>query len=157
MSRNSWASEYQNRTTRIDGNGLFSIEKDMENSKGLYLNGQYLCDLMGHEWKFFNKGVLLSIREDLRDFEESRSFIFYNNEGVKILDIHNRRKDINKSTNKVEYLRPNICINVEVFEDYLSIEQTCLTTNVKQGYTVDIATGKKFENDLDTDQLSIEF
>ena len=155
MSRNSWAAEYSNRSIPVAKFGVFSIERDTEGFFGVYFKGEYVTDLAGHQWEFHEQGILLSLKDQSKDVDESRSFIFYNNEGKKILDVHNRRYIKDPTTGRKSYIRPNKDIQVEVYKDCITIIEISLETQEENKYIIDILTGEKLNSLIDGDQFTL--
>lgn len=146
----------------------FESKRNKEGDRCLFFKGTEVDELLGHEVKFYETGVLLVLLDYAKDFSketnpdlqvESKSFVFYNNEDVKndeikrpIFEIHNRNR--NKQTRQL--LPPVKDIEVTVGEHHLFVQEIDVKTNEKVEYFVDILTGEKLYGITEDSQLSFD-
>ena len=127
-----------------------------EGAPYLFYDFEEFCDLMGHGVTFYPNGVLLYIKDKNKDYETSRSFVFYNNDKLEVLKAHNRRSQYNPETRSTKYLPPIKDIEVKVYKDYIYIKETVFETNEIQERIIDVHTGEKLNDFVDGQQVSMD-
>lgn len=125
--------------------------KRYEGEPYLFLDNQDLDPMVGHEIRsYYTNGVLLSIKDDLKYFNNSKSYIFYNNEGVRVFEIHNTKKKYNPEIAMSEPVEPEFDIEIRITERYVHVKEICFETKEVNEYFINIKTQKKlvdvFEN-----------
>ena len=110
----------------------FSMSNINRGSECLVFNGEELNDEGGHKFTFYENGTLLTLKESCRFHEGSKSFIFYNNNGEKVLDVYN-------STREKE---PEKDIDVVVYNGFILVKETSFKDNSEKEYFVSIKTGE---------------
>ena len=144
-------------------------KRNKEGDRCLFYKRDEVTELVGHEVKFYENGVLLVLLDYAKDYSkdkhpnlkiESQSYIFYNNEEIKdmtmkqpVFEIHNRNK--NKQTMKI--LPPVKDIEIRVFKHYLYVKSIDTEENTTTEYVVDVLTGKKTFAFDESNQISIDF
>lgn len=111
----------------------FSMSNTNRGSECLVFNGEELHDEGGHNFTFYPNGTLLTLKESCRFHAGSKSFIFYNNNGEKVLDVYN-------STREKE---PTKDIEVEVYFGHILVKETDLKDFSETEYFVSVKTGEK--------------
>ena len=109
-----------------------------EGAPYLFFKGEELQDLMGHEIKFYNSGVLLVFKNKHKEHDNENSFMFFNNEGKQILSLSNI-KDNGYGCRK----RPSTNIDLIVRDGFIQINLLNEQTNQNEEYFVSIKEGKK--------------
>lgn len=127
-----------------------------EGAPFLFYNDEEFCDCMGHELVFYPNGVLMRIKDKLKDFETSRSFVFYNNNKLKVLKAHNRRSSYNLAMRMSDYLPPLKDIEVKIYENYIYVKETNFETKEVEEQIISVHTGEKLNNLAESEQLSID-
>lgn len=125
-----------------------------EGAPYLFHDFEEFCDLMGHGVIFYPNGVLLYIKDQNKDFETSRSFVFYNNNKQEVFKSHNRRSQFNPETRSSTYLPPLKDIKVKIYKDFIYTKETVFETNQVVEYLIDVHTGQKIDDLIDGEQLS---
>lgn len=109
----------------------------------LFYKGEPLDALTGHEIKYYPNGVLLVLKESLRYFDESRSFVFYNNEGKQVFKEYNTKRYYNRALAMSEAVKPTYDLEVKVLERFLYVKETDFETRDVNEYFIDVLTGQK--------------
>lgn len=125
-----------------------------EGAPYLFYDYEEFCDLMGHKITYYPTGVLLSLKDNCKFFETSKSFVFYNNDKKTVLDIHNLNYKYNALSRTRDYAEPTKDIDVKVYEDYLLVTETDFANQTTVEYLVDVHTGEKITDLIDGEQLS---
>jgi len=126
-----------------------------EGAPYLFYKYEELCDLMGHKIIYYPNGVLLALRNEFRDFETSKSFVFINNQAETIIDIHNRNSVRDPKTKDRTLFPPKFDIEIKVCEDYIYVKETDFETKSETEYVVDILTKQKNYINTKNDQLGM--
>ena len=125
-----------------------------EGAPYLFHDFEEFCDLMGHGVVFYPNGVLLYMKDQNKDYETSRSFVFYNNNKLEVFKSHNRRSHFNPETRTSTYLPPLKDIEVKVYADFIYAKETSFETNNVKEYLISVHTGEKIDDLIDGEQLS---
>lgn len=128
-----------------------------EGAPYLFYKDEEFCDLMGHEIVFYPNGVLLQLKDRYKDHPTSKSYVFYNNNKVRIVKSHNRRPSFNLETRTNTYLPPLVDIEIKVYENYIYLKETNLETKEVTEEIFSVHTGEKLNNLAESEQLSINF
>ena len=109
----------------------------------IFGESEILHDEGGHSFTFYPKGVLLTLKESCKFYPNSKSYIFFNNNGEKVFEMYNSIKVRNNETHSTEFLPPEKDINVTIYEGFILVEETDLKSGEKTEYFVSIRTGEK--------------
>lgn len=110
----------------------FVMSNTNHGSECLRFNDEDLHDEGGHIITFYPNGALLTLKKSCRFHEGSKSFIFYNNKGGKVLDVYN-------STREKE---PEKDIDVVIYNGFILVKETNFKDNSEKEYFVSIKTGE---------------
>jgi len=116
----------------------FYMSNTNEGFECLVFNGEEIYDEGGHTFTFYENGVLLTLKNNCRFHKDcehhngSKSFIFYNNNGEKVLDVYN-------STREKE---PEKDIDVTIYNGFILVKETSFKNNSETEYFVSVKTGK---------------
>ena len=118
-------------------------EKRSEGEPYLFYNDIELDPLMGHEIKYYENGVLLSIKDHLKYFDNSKSYVFYNLEGKKVFELYNTKTVYNREIAASVPIEPTYDIDLKITECYVHVIERDFVTNNENEYFVSISNGKK--------------
>ena len=109
-----------------------------EGAPYLFFRGEEHQDLMGHEIKYYNSGVLLVFKDKHKEHENENSFMFFNNDGKQVFSwsniIYNGYNARKQPENK---------INIVVRESFLQVEILNLKGEKLDEYFVSVKSGQK--------------
>lgn len=125
-----------------------------EGAPYLFYKFEEFEDLMGHDICFYENGVLLVLKDSVKDYTESRSFVFFNNDGKRVFKAHNRRPV--QTSEGYKYLRPEEDIQVKVYKDFIRVTKIDLKTKEKSEDYYDVLTGEVLQTFNEGEQLSID-
>ena len=128
-----------------------------EGAPYLFYKDEEFCDLMGHEIVFYPNGVLLKLKDMYKDHPTSKSFVFYNNNKIRVVKSHNRRPSYNFETRSNKYLPPVVDIEIKVYENYIYLKETNFETKQVEEQIFSVHTGEKLNDLAKSEQMSIEF
>lgn len=127
-----------------------------EGAPYLFYKGEEFCDLMGHEIIYYPNGVLLRLKDNCKDFETSKSFVFYNNNKLRVAKAHNRISVFDFKARMSTYRPPEKDIEVKVYQDYIYVRETNFKTKEVEEQIISVHTGEKLNNIIESNQLSID-
>ena len=120
----------------------FYLSNTNKGSECLMFNDDELHDEGGHYITFYPNGALLSLKESCKYYPDSKSFIFYNNDGKKVFELYNSIKD--KSSNHPSgFLPPEKDIDVKIYRSHILVRETNLKNLSETEYFISIKTGEK--------------
>lgn len=126
----------------------YSVGRDKEGAPYLFYNMEEFEDLMGHEVKFYSNGVLLSLKDKFKTSEDEQSFIFYNNNKQRVLNITNSKNLDSKA--------PNVDYQVVVHRGFVEVTETNRETKEKETYFQSIKTCCKVTDVFNTNDVVLD-
>ena len=126
----------------IQSSEFFAVGR-FEGEPYLYLNREPFESLMGHYPVYFENGVLLTLKDDVKYFDNSKSYVFYNNTGKEIIEIYNTKKVYNPDTRTSTPVPPKFDIEIRVYERYIYVKETDYETKEETEYFIDLKTKQK--------------
>ena len=112
-------------------------------SECLRFNDEEIYDEGGHTITFYPNGALLSLKETCKYYPTSKSFVFFNNNGEKILEIYNSIKSRNPQTLRTEFLPPEKDIEITIYNGFVMVTETNLRDLTQNEYFVSVKDGTK--------------
>ncbi len=124
----------------------------------LTFNEEILHDSGGHSITFYPNGALLSLKESCKYYHDSKSFVFFNNNGDKVFEIYNSIK-VKNSNHSSDFLPPEKDIEITIYRGHILVKETNLKDLSETEYFVSVKTGEKIIDvgDIIDNQYTITF
>lgn len=126
----------------IQSSEYFTVGRS-EGEPYLFLNMEPFESLMGHYPVYFENGVLLTLKDEVKYFNNSKSYVFYDNKGKEILEIYNTKKFYNPKTGISEPVPPKFDIEIKIYKGNIYVKETDFETKEENEYFIDIKTKNK--------------
>ena len=121
----------------------FYLSNTNKGSECLMFNDEELHDEGGHFITFYPNGALLSLKDSCKYYPDSKSFVFFNNNGEKVFEMYNSIKVRNYESHSSEFLPPEKDINVTIYRNHILVQETDLKDYSQVEYFISVKTGEK--------------
>ena len=134
----------------------YSVKRDNEGAPYLYYRDEEFADLSGQQATFFQCGVFLDLKDNCKEYENSKFFRFFTNDKKEILHLDNWRSNPTRSYTDCRSLPPTVDFEVRLFENYIYVKEIDLETKQETEYLINVRTGEKLYDLTEGEQLSFD-
>ena len=124
----------------------------------VFEDDEILYDGGGHYIKFYPNGALMVLKESCKYYPDSKSFMFFNNNGEKVFEMYNSIK-VKNSSHQSDFLPPEKDIEVTIYNGHILVKEISLIDGSEEEYFISVKSGKKIidvGSELDKDQNRTE-
>ena len=98
------------------------------------------------------------LKESCKYYPDSKSFMFFNNNGEKVFEMYNSIK-VKNSSHQSDFLPPEKDIEVTIYNGHILVKEISLIDGSEEEYFISVKSGKKIidvGSELDKDQNRTE-